>query len=403
MPIVAKAHMDLSARAKSGRLVRTTALGFAILTLAITLKPFRADACGGGFGNDAGVTIMANQEIFVASHSGTETYIFQPGFCAGSDQLGLILPVPAPLTGNPTLADGTLFAELDAFTKPTVVAQCASFGGDAGASHGSPDGGLGGGVNVIQEGTVGQFAYSVLQATSVASFTGWLDQNGFVYASSYPAVFQYYVAMGWYFVAFKVNAAASAPPPGTDLCGDLGPIEISFPSPQPVVPAAIASPYSYGETWRIFFLASKEQSLSPASQNFTATVYFSGAFDTNAQQAVPSIASLAQSGDRLTALDVTLFSWSSPDAGFADIHTEADPNQQDYRSQTVNYVYCGDDGLPQSDSGSFRSDGGTPPRSGTGCVGTQGKGCSSVDDLGQLVSFAAILALAFRARRGRRW
>ena len=303
----------------------------AILFGLVSAWPLRALPCGGGFGH--GLAIDPSQKIVIVYRDGIETYVFSPHFCGQAAEFGLILPVPNKLAGSPSLANAA-----------HVIVQETRCGtilpSDRAGAQGTTNGG-GEGVQVVNRGQVGMFDWALLKADSAAAFTDWLDTAQYPYDQGALKQFQYYVSKGWYFVAFRVTADSKAPPAGSTLCGDLGPIELSFPSTSPVIPARIAavgdsSHWQFG--WRVFTLAARQQRSTVSGIN--STLLFSGSIDD--LTAYPALGKLARTGDRLTKLDLTFWGGDLE----SDISLDADPNQTDFR-QTItqtNWVACDDKG-----------------------------------------------------------
>ena len=339
---------------------------------ALLLAASEARPCGGAFG--ASVSIDPVQQIVVSYRNGIETYVFNPYFCGQSESFGLILPVPAMLTQNPALEQAQLYKDLATVTAPTYVdqTQCYSTTGGS-ASRGT--GGAGSlsndGTTVIQRGQVGIFDWALLQATSSTAFTDWLTANGFPYQASAQTAFSSYVSNGWYFVAFKVSTAGGSGVGGagsttptstssTKICGNFGPIALAFPSAtQPVVPARIAAVSSNQLTWTLFTLASQQLKL----RDYPSTLRFSGPVGDSEMSTYPSLAAVAQSGDRLTELQM---SFSSLNVN--DILLVPDPAQADYRREETRIVYVScTGGAPTTGASSAIHAGGT---SGAGGVST---------------------------------
>jgi hypothetical protein len=316
------------------RLVTFATLGVLVLAAGEALP------CGGAFGPNT--TIDPAQQIVVSEHQGTETYVFNPRFCGESDSFGLILPIPSVLSQNPTLGAQSLYRDLGALAAPAIVYQqvCSSGPGyGSGSSLGTGGtAGNGSGTTVIERGQVGIFDWALLQATSVASFTDWLDTNGFPYQSDAQAAFQYYVTSGWYFVAFKVSAAGGGSGGSTgsggsgqarSICGNFGPVMLSFSVPGgPVVPARIAAVSSSSFRWTVYTLAPDQLGL----RGWSYELRFSGALPAGELTTYPSLSGVGQPGDRLTELLVT----TMPDQ---DLVLEADPNPIDYRRTEYRYEY----------------------------------------------------------------
>ena len=143
----------------------------------------------------------------------------------------------------------------------------------------------------------------------------------------------------WYFVAFKVHADTAAPPAGKKLCGDLGPIELSFPAAQIVVPARIASVNDASggaPRWKVALIAAAQQKLASGSP-FSQVLYFSGSLRQVDLGPYPSLAGLARDGERLTVLNVMFPSRGAPD----DINISDDALQADFRTKQHVPKDCG--------------------------------------------------------------
>jgi hypothetical protein len=292
----------------------TSGTALAVLVLSAT----EARPCGGAFGYE--YTLSPSQNIVVGYRDGIETYIFNPGFCGKASEFGLILPVPAVLSQTPALHQKQLYTDLAAIAAPTIQTTEICSGSYQGPGRGGVPAGTGGsasngGTTVIQRGTVGVFDYALLQAETAESFTDWLDANGFPYEDSAQAVFEHYVDNRWYFVAFKVSAGAD--PNGTGgngsggaaggsggtldrtMCGDFGPISLSFPvEPNPVVPTRIAAVSSSSLTWIVYTLAEHQLRV----QDMGTELRFSGAVTQLDLAQRPTVAKVAVEGTRLTEL-----------------------------------------------------------------------------------------------------
>jgi hypothetical protein len=282
------------------------ACGAAMLLLANSALP-----CGGGFGQE--LTIRPSQNILLAYRGGEETYVFGPHFCGAASDFGLILPIPGTLTQDPVLASANLVTELEGVSAPIIQEEevcenVLSFG----ASKGSDGNGAtlvpeDDGVQVVKSGQVGIFGWELLKADSARSFTDWLAANDFPSRASAQSAFEYYVQAGWYFVAFRITASAEAPPAGYRVCGDLGPIQLTFQAPQAVVPARIASAdgSGYTLTWRVFTLSTHQ--LQTSTVGVQSTRRYSGALSAADLSKYSTLSQWAQPGEWLTKLDFTFF------------------------------------------------------------------------------------------------
>jgi len=321
-------------------------------TAMMLLAAPKAWPCGMPFGDE--IEVKPSQQILVAYRGGIETYVFSPEFCGQATDFGLILPVPGQLSANPSLAASELFAHLDTLTAPEVqeVVTCAddepgcmAWGSDEARLGAAGDGQSNPDVNVISAGKVGQFSWEQVQASTQAAFTDWLDNNGYPYPSGATAQFAHYVSKGWYFVAFKFDTGQGPPPPGYQLCGQLGPLALSFPAAAPVIPSRIAAIGGSGELlWQIFTLA-PEQLHSVTSGPFEELLY-SRSLVAADFAGDPELGSYAQAGDRITKLNLTFAATSLSD----DIVLGIDGNQRDFRAIKYQYVTedCGGCTVPHT-------------------------------------------------------
>ena len=271
------------------------AAGFACLLAARSVFP-----CGAPFGT--GIEAKPQQDIIVAYKNGVETYVFQPIFCGTATDFGLILPVPSELSQMPALANQQAFTTAIASSEPKKVKVSSSSGIGCGSSA------SGGAMNrdsvptVVASGRVGFLDWVQLKAQTEASFTDWLTANGYPYSTTSATVFSYYVQKGWYFLAFRISQGVA--PDGGTLCTALGPIAFAFPTPTPVVPSRMAgagSPIAGSSAslyaWRIFGISYGDVQLGSGSN-----LRYSGLIN---DSDLPSLAGLAQTGDRLTRLNIT--------------------------------------------------------------------------------------------------
>ena len=308
----------------------------ALLSATVVLAPAAALACGGFYAQD--IEVAPDQQIVLVHRAGVETYTFRPHFCGAAKDFGVILPVPTTLTATPALADNTLYDKLSTFTEPETQEVCESpsvgCGGAALKAEGDNGGGAdaGASINVIDRGRVGQFDWVQLQAATEKAFTDWLDQNGFPHGAS--DAYQYYVTKGWYFVAFKVSADTALPPTGKKLCGDLGPIQLSFSTVNPVIPARIVSVNTGSGSapkWRVYLVGAAQQQLSANSAS--STLYFSKSLQS---ADVSAVGNIGQTGERLTVLDVTFPVGYAPE----DLAFDDNPNPADHREVKTVYKQC---------------------------------------------------------------
>jgi hypothetical protein len=272
---------------------------------AVLLAGGVALACGGAFGGN--ITVDSHQDIIIAWKNGVETYVFQPTFCGTSTAFGLILPVPASLSSEPSIADQSAFNAAVTLSEPSKREVEEPTGG---IGCGGNDNAAGGRASddepaVVAGGRVGFLDWVQLKADNTSAFTSWLDSNGYPYSATASSTFAYYVSRGWYFLAFRISQNVAA---GSEtICQALGPIAVSFPADGPVVPSRMAAAsssggisYSSNLRWRVFGITSSDSQLSLPN----ATDQYSGLWYSGTIQATdaPQFAGLAEAGDRLTRL-----------------------------------------------------------------------------------------------------
>jgi hypothetical protein len=225
----------------------------------------------------------------------------------------LILPVPALLAQDPALSDQQAFTTAIALSEPNKVTVedgggCMPLGGGSAAGVNST---TDSGASIVASGHVGFLDWVQLKADTESSFTDWLTAYGYPYSTTASSVFTYYVQKGWYFLAFRISQGVA--PDGGTLCTALGPVTLSFPSSEPVVPsrmagASSATPGSSSNDflWRIFGITHGDVQLEfphwtgPES----LVLWYSGAIKASD---VSSLAGLAEAGDRLTRLTMEFF------------------------------------------------------------------------------------------------
>jgi hypothetical protein len=318
--------------------------------LAVAFIAPAAFPCGAPFGT--GINVDPKQDIVVVHKDGVETYVFQPRFCGTASEFGLILPIPARLSAAPTLSKATVFTQVDSLSRPEYRTQgvCDSGGrpGSAGGT-GTSRGADAGGATVVSSGSVGFMDYTQLKADTTASFTDWLDKNGYPYDTLAKDAFSYYVNKGWYLLAFKISHGAVSA--GTTVCKDLGPVKFSFPSDLPVVPTRMATArnrdssgalaYASSFSWRVFGITTGTKQIGfTDGSTYRRTLGYSGLLKA---ADITSLDGLAAAGDRLDKLSLSFdYGSTEPDVAL-NLSTGSD-----YREIITSYYYvpCPEAGAP---------------------------------------------------------
>jgi hypothetical protein len=360
------------------------ALLLAGLVSAVALWAPAALPCGMPFG--AGVSADPDQDILLAFKGGIETYDFQPTFCGGAAaDFGVILPVPAALSSQPSRGAAGAFTAVNTLTQPKIVQQTACEGdqglGDEDAGAGSFGTG-GGGPTIVAGGRVGFLDWTQLKADSPASFTTWLDANGYPYDSAATDAFSYYVNKGWYFVAFKISAGAAID--GGNGCVALGPVKLAFPTPSPVVPSRIAAAgatapgSSSSFLWNIYGITDATTQLAFDGSTYDYQQEEVQYAEALSSESAAQLDSLAAPGDRLAKLAVVFDGTSTDDVAL----TVSSPSDYQPTIAQVTYVTCG-----------------TAASKGSGCS-TSGRTGTGLSALGVVLGSLA-LVLARRRRIAR--
>ncbi len=341
-----------------------TTLSLAFLLASALIAP-AAFPCGAPFGT--GINVDPRQDIVLVHKGGVETYVFQPRFCGTAKDFGLILPVPSKLSAAPTLSKASVFTQIDKLSQPVYRTETiCSGGGMRGGSTGvAGASGSNDGAKVVSSGTVGFMDYTQLKADSTASFTDWLDKNGYPYDTMAKDAFAYYVERGWYLLAFKISQGVVSS--GTGVCKDLGPVKFSFPSELPVVPTRMATArnrdatgalaYASNFSWRIFGITEKAKEIyfekgltSRQSRDYSGLLTAAD---------IGLLDGLAETGDRLNKLSVT-FDYGSKDPDVALTLMGGSDHRQYITS--YRYVTCPEAGAP--DAPSTIGDAGVSPDAG---------------------------------------
>ncbi len=367
--------------------------------------------CGMPFGG--GATVDPQQDIVVSYRDGIETYVFKPTFCGTAKDIAVVLPVPAPLSGPPTIVDKTVFGALADITAPRHVSVDRCYGdyhSDAGADGGG--GGVGGGTTIVSSGTVGFVDWSQVKADSDTALTAWLDSNGYSYTTSpaLTAAFKSYVARGWYFIAFKVSRGA------TGTCDTFGPLALEFPAKVPVVPTRIATAAastvgSRPFLWRIYGVSGDgSKALKTAAFFASVRLDYEGGVTAADASKLPGI---ALAGDRLSQTTIGFSSFGAP---ADDLELPATTSAVDFRTTITSehYVDC-DAGPGKTDGGPTvpTSDGALPsesdanPADDTGAsaatdTAAKGGGCSVGGETTVSTSFVVLAGVVVMSMRRRR-
>jgi hypothetical protein len=220
----------------------TTFLSFVFF---LTSSPSVVNACGGFFCEPQQPVLQAAENIaFGVSRNQQDesmldiSMVVQINYVGPAEGFGWLLPVPK----RPELSVGSdlLFQGLFDTTRPRFEftidnsasttcsqqvlenQQCAPTPAPASSPGGLPVDADGGGVVVVERGTVGPFEFVILQAEENKPWAmfDWLEKEGFDQPEGSRPLVNYYATMGMYFVALRLEKQNEA--------GDIRPIILEY-------------------------------------------------------------------------------------------------------------------------------------------------------------------------------
>lgn len=219
--------------------------GVTLAGVAMLVAPPPAHACGGFFCNNSQpVNQQAERIVFSHNEDGTVTAIIQIQYSGPSERFAWMLPV----AGNPDVAvsSNAAFQRLQFATNPqytlnrTIEGTCGDGFGRGGGfpTAAAGDGGAasdreGGGVTVVNAGSVGPYDFVVINvepsATDHAAIAvQWLQDNGYDISDFGAERIGPYLEAGMNLLAFRLTK-------GNDT-GSIRPVMITFGSGLPSIP-----------------------------------------------------------------------------------------------------------------------------------------------------------------------
>lgn len=186
----------------------------------LLLIPGQVQACGGIF--PITQTISQDvQRIIFAVKPGQVTLYEQIGYEGEASDFAWVLPVPVVPKVETALS--TLFGYLDSYTSPRFIPPqpppCGLQPLDSGNKSGAPPTG-GAGVNVYSSGTVGPFAYDVVDSKEASAITNWLQGHQYKVPSSMSEMIDPYVKGKMLFLAMRLKPKANI--------HDIAPLKITM-------------------------------------------------------------------------------------------------------------------------------------------------------------------------------
>lgn len=200
-----------------------------------------AAACGGFFCSAQNpVNQAAERIIFAQDADGTITQVVEILYEGPAERFAWVLPVPG--TPEAQISSSLAFDRLQNTTNPLYVLndtfpdECNFSGVDGstgtGGTTGSPNA-EGGGVIVLDAGSVGPFDYETIQVDAADEDPAdvalrWLEDNGYDVSNLGPEVLRPYLANGLNLMAFRLQKG--------NLAGSIRPISLTYKAENPAIP-----------------------------------------------------------------------------------------------------------------------------------------------------------------------
>ena len=196
----------------------------------LALSGHEAHACGGFFARGPDLPALEFEQTLIVHDpvKQVEHFVREVTFRKGNVTFGFVVPTPS--TPEVAKVDDPPFKRLH--DELPFAARGASRGGSGGAGFGSK-----GGVEVLSVQKVGSFTAFVLSATDAGGLAKWLASNKFETTPASSRWLEHYVALKFYFVAFRFDPPAKdadAGAPARAVSSET--MRISFATPLPYYP-----------------------------------------------------------------------------------------------------------------------------------------------------------------------
>ena len=209
----------------------------AAASLALSVSPEQARACGGFFCSSSPIDQTAEHILFTVNGDHTVTAVVQIQYKGDRDAFAWIVPAP----GIPTLAadfPNLALTALDSGTQPQYRRNScfyaeAGLASGAGGATGALPPSASNGVTVLARQAVGPFDTVTLEGTSADLIVTWLQKNGYRITKTMVPLLQPYVEGGMHFVAMRLQADKNA--------SDIQPLTMTYDSDKPMIPIRLTS------------------------------------------------------------------------------------------------------------------------------------------------------------------
>lgn len=212
--------------------MRRTYAFYFVLLIALFASPQVAGACAALFSPEAQVRQSAQRIIFAVDRAaGTVEAYVSVNYVGAAENFAWIVPLP----NNPQVdvIEPATFNALELATNPRFrfpARNCPELAlGGAGAPAGAPRDG----VQVLQQGQVGPFDFSVVGGANGGELTTWLRDNGYRVTAPMEPLIDSYTDMGMVFLAMKLQGGKES--------GDIKPVKMVFKADQAMIPLRLAA------------------------------------------------------------------------------------------------------------------------------------------------------------------
>ena len=252
-----------------------------------------ASADGGMFPQFARSAESADQRAIVVFDEGRETLILQTAYQGDAADFAWVIPIPTLMTsGDIATVDPGIFDDLYYLTEPAAYGHGGYRAqGLLGCSSGSDGEQQFASVRVWDSLQVDDYQITILSAGESSDLQAWLNANGYSFPAEHQGELAYYVAKSWFFVAAKINPAATrdgntgpvGPPGGGDFGGgsqgeEMRPLRLRFAADEPVYPMRISAASTPSEVEVLLYVIARHR-IAAANYNtedVTLTSHFEG-------------------------------------------------------------------------------------------------------------------------------
>ncbi|GAA5530360.1 DUF2330 domain-containing protein [Herpetosiphon gulosus] len=238
--------------------MRRFATVFALCSILSFTLPSIAAACGALIPADDQIRQAGLNVIFAVDGQANQTTAYiQINYVGDPAEFAWILPVP----NNPKVdvIEASTFAELHSLTDPRVTfpspPECFP------AITGAAPEGAGQAPDVLQQGQVGPYDYSVIEDRDPAALETWLKTNGYQTPAGLEAALKPYTEAGMPLIAMKLKAGADTK--------DIQPVAISFTGTTPMLPLRLAALSSEPKTPITVWIFGAAQAIPTNTERFT--------------------------------------------------------------------------------------------------------------------------------------